>query len=486
MLSGFAIAVVLPRVLSQALYGLYGVVVGAVSVINNVVVTGTVQAVAKLTSERDDDAETVKRGALAVMAVVGGMLATAFALSAPLLARFWRDTSLVDPLRITAGIIACYALYSVLVGAANGLRQFDRQAGLDITYSTLRAGLIVGGAAIGGSVLWAVAGFLGAAMLILPISLLAVGLRAGSLAGFDTRRFLAFAFQLALYLVLLNLLMTVDLFLLKRYAVDLHRAQQGGVAASAEALAELANGTSGLYFAAQNFSRLPYQAVIAVTFVIFPLVSKATFENNLDQARSYIETTLRYSLVAVAAMAVIFIGVPDGVLALVMKPVYGRAAPTLAVLAIGYVGFALFAVVAAIVNGAGRPMVSVVACGAGLAASAAAVAALGSAAPGLTEPQLLLFTAVASAAGMWLAVVISLVFVRRRFSASLPALTLGRVALAVFCAAALVRVVALPGKAAAIGRILLCLVTYVGLLVATRELGPADLARVRQVLLRKR
>jgi hypothetical protein len=112
------------------------------------------------------------------------------------------------------------------------------------------------------------------------------------------------------------------------------------------------------------------------------------------------------------------------------------------------------------------------------------VAALGTAASGLREGQLLLFTAMASAAGMWLALLISLVFVARRFTARLSAATLGRVALALVCAAALARLLAFGGKAVAVGRIVICLGTYVALLVATRELGPADLARVRKVLKR--
>src|SRR5262249_1792038 len=145
---------------------------------------------AKLTSEREQEAESVKRGALLVMAVVGLLMAATFALLAPVIARFERDAQLVAPLRLVAGIIACYAVYSVLVGTANGLRRFGLQASLDGTYTTLRATLILGGAIVGHSVLWATGGFLAAAIAILPVALVAVGIRAGGLGAFQVGRFL--------------------------------------------------------------------------------------------------------------------------------------------------------------------------------------------------------------------------------------------------------------------------------------------------------
>src|SRR5207244_2861993 len=135
-------------------------------------------------------------------------LASAFALLAPLIARFERDPALVTPLRVAAGIIACYAVYSVMVGSANGLRQFHKQAGLDVTFSRLRAALVVGFAAVGGSVAFALGGFVAAAAAIVVVSSFVIGLQLQPSPSFSTPRFLGFAFQLAIYLTLLNLLMT--------------------------------------------------------------------------------------------------------------------------------------------------------------------------------------------------------------------------------------------------------------------------------------
>ncbi len=43
----------------------------------------------------------------------------------------------------------CYALYAALVGSLNGRRMFMHQAGLDMTFSTVRTIGIVGAAALG-------------------------------------------------------------------------------------------------------------------------------------------------------------------------------------------------------------------------------------------------------------------------------------------------------------------------------------------------
>ena len=64
----------------------------------------------------------------------------------------------------------------MFVGAANGARQFHKQAGLDITFATLRTGLVLAGAYLLHSALAAFWGWVAAAIVILVLSVLLVGL----------------------------------------------------------------------------------------------------------------------------------------------------------------------------------------------------------------------------------------------------------------------------------------------------------------------
>ena len=54
----------------------------------------------------------------------------------------------------------------------------------------------------------------------------------------------------------------------------------------------LADVQIGYYAAVQNLARLSYQAIIAATFVVFPLVSRSTFTEDKETTRRYVEVTI--------------------------------------------------------------------------------------------------------------------------------------------------------------------------------------------------
>ena len=67
-----------------------------------------------------------------------------------------------------------YSLYSVFIGSANGLRRFHVQAGFDISFSTIKTVLLLGGAAVLG-VAGALGGFVAAAAVILVAAAVVIG-----------------------------------------------------------------------------------------------------------------------------------------------------------------------------------------------------------------------------------------------------------------------------------------------------------------------
>src|SRR5215208_6079064 len=88
MASGAGIYLALPRLMTEEQFGMYQVVIGVVSIINAVVVTGTLQTVSKYISQDESKADSVKRKALRLQLPVGGLLALAFFLLAPVIARY--------------------------------------------------------------------------------------------------------------------------------------------------------------------------------------------------------------------------------------------------------------------------------------------------------------------------------------------------------------------------------------------------------------
>lgn len=471
LVAGYAIVVALSWILGRGLYGVYGLVTGAISVLNNVIVTGSIQAVSRFTARDDGQAGAVKLAALKLQVLIGGGVAAAFALAAPLVARFERDPSLTPYLRIAAIIVLCYAFYAVFVGSANGLRRFGLQAGLDATYATIRCALIVGLAALGFGVGGAVSGFAAASLVIIVVAAALLGVR-DLRRGASAAEIARFVLPVMGYLLMVNLAMFTDLFLLKRIA--------------GEALGLGADGASeeaGSYVAVQQLARITYQSLLAVTFVVFPLVSKSTFEADQETTRNYVRTTMRYSLIMAVAIAVVFVALPGPVLAVPFPPEFQSATWALAVLGLGYVAYSMFIVGTTILNAAGRTRLALGSAAVMLSAVAGLCWVLLERAT--TSEGIQLAAATGAAVGMGLGWVLVSVALRRSFGGSLPLASLLRVAAACAGAAAVGHFLLPHGsRLLTLAECAVVEVVYLGLLVATRELGHADLSRVAKVLKR--
>jgi stage V sporulation protein B len=478
MVTGAALMFVLPRLVSQADVGVYKVVIGLVSVINAVVVTGTVQTVSKFVSQTPALADAIKRKALVLQCFVGCGAAAAFALAAPLVAGLLDDPGLVPYLRLAALITASYTFYAVFVGVLNGRKDFLRQAALDAFYSTAKLALIVAFAAAAGFTLaGAIAGFAAAAFAVLVAAVVVVGPRgraADSPVGFGG--LVRFQSALVVFLLVNNLLMKTDLLIVKATIAP-------GDAAAASAAA-------GAYGAALDFAYIVFQIILSITFVVFPLVSEATFNEDLGVVRGYVRQTLRATLAISALPAVLFSANAAEVLRLVYPPEYAAGAPALRIVAVGMLSFAVVTVLTSVISSGGRPWVSV--------AIVAATLALDAGLNLLLIPRFgLPGAAVATSIAMAVGAAGCAAFVRVRYGALVSPLTLARVAAAaaaVYAASALfpsdeflrargagglVVKGAVAVEFAALGLL------YLVLLVATREIGPDEWRLARRILGKK-
>ena len=301
MVIGAVIEFRLTAILSRTVFGAYGVVASVVSPFNNVMVTGSIQAVSRFTAQRPETARAVEAAGLRMHLWVGLPLALVVIASAPLVAWLMKDASKIAPLMLAGTIIAAYAFYAVMVGTANGLRMFQRQAQLDMTSATLRAAGILGLATLGFGVVGAYAGWVAAAFTILAIAAVVIGLpgKIAPEARVPVRPMIRYFARVAVYLILLNLIMFVDQLLLKRLTHDWYASHGAALAAGLDQALPWARDVSGFavepsaladvqvayYRAVQNLARLSYQAIIAATFVVFPLVSRSTFEDDHDTTR---------------------------------------------------------------------------------------------------------------------------------------------------------------------------------------------------------
>jgi stage V sporulation protein B len=479
IVAGYAVQLLLPRLLgSPEAFGLFSTAMSMVSILNNVLIAATIQAVSKRVSENVDASATTLRQALELQLVVGVAVGGTLLLSATPLATHVLLDPLLGPLfQLSAVVVVSYALYAALIGALNGRQDFGRQAAFDMSYTTLRSAGLLGAAALGFGALGAFGGFAGAAALVLLAALVVVGPgRSGSRAPWSA--WLTLMAPLWLYQLCLNLILQVDVTLLKRTVAEL--AMQAGSAP--EAAASLASRYVGFYRAAQTFAFVPYQLILSVAFVIFPMVSQAVSLGDEDATRAYIRGALRFSLLVLLAIAAPIAGASADVMRIVYPGDYLAGSGALAVLSLGMVCFALFVISATIMSGAGRP---------GLAAGVAMVAVLlvvGCNVWFVRRVGLGDFTLVAAASGTSVGAVFALVAmgtaVNLQFGTFIAPATLVRVLVA--AAVAFVAARAVPGTSKLTSVIALASggVAYVLALFAVRELGRRDIDAVLRIVKR--
>ncbi|MBM4360283.1 MAG: hypothetical protein FJ096_19430 [Deltaproteobacteria bacterium] len=323
-------------------------------------------------------------------------------------------------------------------------------------------------------------GFVIAAALIVIISIPVTGLGAPGSGGVDLRRQLAFIAPLYLGQFTLNLLMQSDIHLLGRFAAD--AAVQAGLDAKE------ADRLVGAYGVAQLFCFLPYQLLLSVTFVLFPLLASARRDGDEAAVTRYVRTGVRLALVIAGAFVAVNAGLAGRLLAVVFRAedatVGGEA---MLPLAVGLGSFAIFGILATVLTSLGRERLSAMLTTVALALVVAACA-------GLVRgtgfgPAMVSRTAMATSVGLVTATLLSAAAVKKTAGGVVSLVTVARVLVATGVGAVCGRVLAAAAPAGKVVTLVGALVVglvYLASLLVTRELGRADLDLVLGLVRKKR
>jgi len=364
--SGYAIHIGLARLLGPSEYGIYAVVISLMMMVTLILTTGIPQAVSKYVAHDDGSAKEIRNTALKMQLVFSLAIFSIYFLLAGQIAMLLNDASLTPYLRASSFIVPGYAVYSILVGYLNGLREYKKQAITAVSYSIFKATFILAMVVVGYAVMGAVVGFVFA-----PIAGLVVTLyftrhvkisnnRKHSPAQADSnsshvqdiaqdtfnhvssitvKQIMDFAVPIALFSVATNLIMSVDLFFIKAY---------------------LTNYDTGIYSAASMIARVPFFLIGGLYGALFPAISHSTASNNIEKTRKYISQSLKYSLMAMVPAVVIISAMADKILPLVYSGEYAGGAQVLSILVIGLGFYSLFFLFTTILNGSGRPRDSLI------------------------------------------------------------------------------------------------------------------------------
>ncbi len=472
VVSGLAQQVLLQWAVGLAGYGAWARVQAVASVVNNVIVAGSTQGMSRVVARSLGHERDAFRPVFRVHVVLAIVFALGFAAMAPTFAAFQGAPHIATPLATMALVVFLYGTYAPIVGLLNGRAEFTRQATLDVTFAVLRTALMVG---MGwyfvrrgwSGVTGAALGFVGAAACILPISAkLAFPLRDnrdGAAPPIPTAKsYLGEMWPLAVAQLCTNAVMQVDISLLGHF-----------LSATRPDAPSQADEWVGVYRACQLFAFLPYQLLLSITQVLFPMLARARAEKDPERVRLYVERGARLAAIASGMMVAVLVGIPGSVLRFAYTPeIAERGAHTLRILALGQGAFTMLAIATTVLASLGRErrafIVTVGALGGVLAACSVLVsgAAFGDAQ--------LEAAAAGTSIGLGLALVVAAVAVRRETGGFVRLATTARVAVALAVAGSVGSRFPATGRLVTPFVAIAIAVVYGGVLILTRELTRGD------------
>ena len=482
ILQGLVQQIALPRVLGLDGYGAWLTINSIASITYNPVVSMSIQGVSRaVAATAPAEQPAALRRALRVHALFAVALGAGFWLLAPFITASAGAPHVTLGLQILSACMVLYGVYAPLIGALNGQRRFFAQAGFDILAATLRTVGLVGGAYYlaerGLAVEGAASGFVLGLVLVLVLALSLVGVGRPGTGGPSVKQHLTFVLPVLAGHVLLNLLLQADLNLLRRFSAD--AAQAAGLPMTA------ADPLVGAYRATQLFAFLPYQLLIAVNFILFPMLATAVRDRDQQAVARYVRTGTRIALVVAGLM----VSVTAGLATPPIRLVFGQRAAelggrSLEWLAIGFGAFAIFGVLTTVLNSLKRERASalVTAMAATLVITLCFARVRGTA----FGEELLFRTAVSTSLAIAAATLGAGVLVYRTAGAVAAPKTVLRVVIATAISVVAARFLPSAGVVWTLIAAIVVAVAYLSMLLISRELGSADLAMVKAVVARKR
>lgn len=349
-LSGYVIHSVVGRILGPADYGRYGLVVTLTTMIIILIGNGIPTAMAKYISEIFETnprlVKVIKKQAIILQSIIIGLLTIIFFFGAPLIAKILGDPTLTPLFRISTLVIPAFALASFYFSYYTGLHKFGIQSFLKIMRSIFRVVIIIALTYYFG-VKGSVSGYIIAPFLVFlvafaidkfkvskelshsePDSVSEVGMT------FDWRKLVNYAWQIIIFFLAYELLISIDLYLVKGILHD--------------------DYLTGIYNASLTVGRLPYYVFYALTVILLPVVSKSTAENNSEKTGEIVSQSLRLMIILLVPAIILMAQFSEAIIKIFYGNKYLAAAYPMSILVWGVGFLTIFYVLSFVMNGAGK------------------------------------------------------------------------------------------------------------------------------------
>lgn len=346
-LSGYVVHAITGRLLGPAEYGRYGLVITLTTMLIVLVGNGIPTAMSKYLAgvfeKNPEKIYGIRRTALLLQVILIGSLTLTFYALAPWLARLLGDPSLTPLLQLSSLVIPTFAAASFNLYFFIGLHFFRMQASLKILRSLARI-IFIGGLAFTSGTWGAVTGNILAPLAVFLVGLIAEPflmrryfpeaiLRKASSVTFPWRTVIAHALPLTLFLLFYELILTIDLFLVKILLANDHQ--------------------TGLYNAAVTVGRIPYYLFYALAIALLPTIAKTEASANSGETKALLGKSFRLMLFLLIPLAVLIGRYAPETLHLFYGNQFLEAAPAMTILTFGVGCLTVFYVFTFAMNGAG-------------------------------------------------------------------------------------------------------------------------------------
>ncbi len=348
-LSSYIIHSFVGRILGPSDYGRFSLVITFTTMIVILIGRGVPTAMTKYLSEVFSKnpilVPVIKRRAASLQFLIMGGITLLFFLCAPLIAWALKDPTLTPLFRLSSLIIPAWALTSFYVQYFIGLHEFNIQSFLKISRSFFRIVFVITLAyffGVGGSV----SGYI---LAPFSVSLLAIILDKfwiakkypkNSEGDFPIRKLLDYAWQIVIFFLAYELLISIDLYLVKGILRDDH--------------------LTGIYNSAITVGRIPYYLFSALTIMVLPVISKSTADGNPEKTNNIISWSLRAMLILLTPLVILMSYFSEPLIKLFYSARFLEAAQPMSVLIFGVGFLTIFYVLSFVMNGAGKTRIPMI------------------------------------------------------------------------------------------------------------------------------
>jgi stage V sporulation protein B len=373
-LSGFVIHSVVGRMLGPADYGRYGIIITLTTMVIILIGNGIPTAMSKYISEIYDTnprmVRLIKKQSIILQTIIIGVITIIFFFLAPVIARALNDPTLTPLFRISTWIIPTFAMASFYFSYYTGLHEFNIQSLLKILRSIFKVIFIIGLAylyrvpgSINGYTISTIAlfviGYLIDRFKIAPklkakelelqchserseesLNNSVSHIHSGSFANaqddqiFDWRKLVTYAWQIVIFFLAYELLISIDLYMVKGILRD--------------------DNLTGIYNAALTVGRIPYYIFYAMTIFLLPMVSRSTSQNNHEETKKILGQAMRIMLILLVPMIVLISIYAKPILIDFYGAKYSAGAFPMSILEYGVGFLTIFYVMSFALNGAGK------------------------------------------------------------------------------------------------------------------------------------